>query len=157
MKSSASKLARGVSGYSLRPHALVTVLPNAHALLWAGDAPSKSTKANCRPAVASTDSTLPARCGSWTSYGTRALVAARPRYITRPTVYTSAHPVVAEYALRGVASPVDVAEYRVTDATEALPAELREALPSLEAARAELEAAPLDEESPNAGDVRPGA
>jgi hypothetical protein len=36
-----------------------------------------------------------------------------------------------------------VAEYRVTDATEALPAELRAALPSRETVRAELEAAPL--------------
>lgn len=51
--------------------------------------------------------------------------------------------VIAEYALRGVASPMGVAEYRVTDATEGLPAELRAALPSLEAVRAELEAAPL--------------
>ncbi len=38
--------------------------------------------------------------------------------------------MVAEYALRGVASPTGVAEYRVTDATDALPAELRAALPS---------------------------
>ena len=39
-----------------------------------------------------------------------------------------------------------VAEYRVTERTDALPAELRAALPSLEAVRAELEAAPLDDE-----------
>jgi hypothetical protein len=58
----------------------------------------------------------------------------------------SKNAVVAEYALRGVQSPMGVAEYRVTDATELLPAELRDALPSLEAVRAELEAAPLDEE-----------
>jgi hypothetical protein len=55
--------------------------------------------------------------------------------------------VVAEYALRGVASPMGVAEYRVTDRTDALPAELRSALPSLEAVRAELEAAPVDEDA----------
>jgi predicted nuclease of restriction endonuclease-like (RecB) superfamily len=54
--------------------------------------------------------------------------------------------VVAEYALQGLASPLGVAEYRVTERTDALPAELRAALPSLEAVRAELEAAPLDEE-----------
>ena len=53
--------------------------------------------------------------------------------------------VVAEYALRGVNSPMGVAEYRVTETTDALPAELRAVLPSLEAVRAELEAAPLDE------------
>ncbi|GJG89770.1 hypothetical protein tb265_49510 [Gemmatimonadetes bacterium T265] len=70
----------------------------------------------------------------------------------------SKNAVVAEYALRGVASPVGVAEYRVTDATEALPAELRAALPSLEAVRAELEAAPLvDGDPPNVEDVPPGA
>jgi hypothetical protein len=51
--------------------------------------------------------------------------------------------VVAEYALRGVTSPMGVAEFRVTDRTDALPAELRGALPTLEAVRAELEAAPL--------------
>jgi predicted nuclease of restriction endonuclease-like (RecB) superfamily len=64
--------------------------------------------------------------------------------------------VVAEYALRGVASPVGVAEYRVTETTEALPAELRAALPSLEAVRAELEAAPLAGEPPD-GDEPPAA
>jgi hypothetical protein len=63
---------------------------------------------------------------------------------------------VAEYALRGVASPVGVAEYRVTETTEALPAELRAALPSLEAVRAELEAAPLAGEPPD-GDETPAA
>jgi predicted nuclease of restriction endonuclease-like (RecB) superfamily len=51
--------------------------------------------------------------------------------------------VVAEYALRGLASPMGVAEFRVAARTDALPAELRGALPSLEAVRAELEAAPL--------------
>jgi len=51
--------------------------------------------------------------------------------------------VVAEYALRGVTSPMGVAEFRVADRTDALPAELRGALPSLEAVRAELGAAPL--------------
>lgn len=67
----------------------------------------------------------------------------------------SKNAVVAEYALRGIATPVGVAEYRVTETTEALPAELRAALPSLEAVRAELEAAPLagapraDEDAPN--------
>lgn len=63
--------------------------------------------------------------------------------------------VVAEYALRGVASPVGVAEYRVTAATEALPADLRAALPSLEAVRAEPEDAPLDGEMPNDKEAPP--
>lgn len=56
--------------------------------------------------------------------------------------------VVAEWALRGMTSPMGVAEYRVTERTDALPAELRAALPSLEAVRAELEAAPLDDVEP---------
>lgn len=57
----------------------------------------------------------------------------------------SKNAVVAEYALRGVANPIGVAEYRVTTT---LPAELRDALPSLEAVRAELEAAPLADDEP---------
>ncbi len=64
--------------------------------------------------------------------------------------------VVAEYALRGVASPVGVAEYRVKETTDALPAELRAALPSLEAVRAELEAVPLAGDAPADGDAPNG-
>lgn len=65
--------------------------------------------------------------------------------------------VVAEYALRGVVSPMGVAEYRVTDRTDALPAELQRALPSLEAVRAELEAAPVAGDAPETSDAPPAA
>ena len=50
---------------------------------------------------------------------------------------------MAEYALQGLASPMGVAEYRVTERTDTLPAGLRAARRGLEAVRAELEAAPL--------------
>jgi predicted nuclease of restriction endonuclease-like (RecB) superfamily len=43
--------------------------------------------------------------------------------------------VVAEYALRGIANPIGVAEYRVTDD---LPAQLRESLPTPEQLESEL-------------------